>query len=113
MLPFDDVMAEIRASHERDRRTIKHGTSTFRPAQPDEGDMAWTVDQLESELRRQPQEVRDYLAEVLLDSLALDDDDEDAVEAEAHRRAMEVVRGEVEPVDADEVIAGLRARRRP
>jgi hypothetical protein len=75
--------------------------------------MALTVDQLESELRNQPQEVRDYLAEVLLDSLDSEDVDDDAVEAEAHRRAMEMVRGEVEGVDGDQVIAGLRARRRP
>lgn len=74
--------------------------------------MALTVDQLESELRNQPQEVRDYLAEVLLDSLEWEDKDDDAVEAEAHRRATEIVRGEVEGIDGDEVIAGLRARSR-
>lgn len=75
--------------------------------------MALTVDQLESELRNQPQEVRDYLAEVLLDTLESDDLDDDAVEAEAHRRAMEMVRGDVKGIDGDEVIAGLRARPRP
>jgi|GEM_PF-4370838 len=75
--------------------------------------MPLTVEQLESELRNQPQEVRDYLAEVLLDSLESDDSDDDAIEAEAHRRAMEAARGEAEEIDADEVIAQLRARRRP
>ena len=75
--------------------------------------MALTVGQLESELRNQPQEVRDYLAEVLLDSLESEDLDDDAVEAEAHRRAMESARGEAEEIDAEEVIAQLRARRRP
>ena len=72
-----------------------------------------SVEQLESELRNQPEEVRDYLAAVLLDTLDADEQDEDAIEAEAHRRAMEMVRGEVEGIDGDEAIARLRARRRP
>lgn len=75
--------------------------------------MGLTVEELESELRKQPEEVRDYLAAVLLDSLDEGDADEDAIEAEAHRRAMQMVTGEVEGVDGDEVIASLRARRRP
>jgi hypothetical protein len=75
--------------------------------------MALSVEQLESELRNQPEEVRDYLAAVLLDTLDADEEDEDAIEAEAHRRAMEMVRGEVEGIDGDEAIARLRARRRP
>ena len=75
--------------------------------------MALSVEQLESELRNQPEEVRDYLAAVLLDTLDADEQDEDAIEAEAHRRAMEMVRGEVEGIDGDEAIARLRARRRP
>jgi hypothetical protein len=75
--------------------------------------MALTVEELESELRKQPQEVRDYLAEVLLDTLDADEADDDVIEAEAHRRAMEAERGEAEEIDADEVIAQLRARYRP
>ncbi|HYR10361.1 MAG TPA: addiction module protein [Longimicrobium sp.] len=75
--------------------------------------MGLTVEELESELRSQPREVQDYLAEVLLDNLDdTEDFDDDALDAEAHRRAMEMVRGEVEGIDADEMIAGLRARRR-
>jgi hypothetical protein len=73
--------------------------------------MALTVEELESELRNQPREVQNYLAEVLLDTLDADEDaDDNAVEAEAHRRAMEAERGEAEEDDADEVIAQLRAR---
>lgn len=76
--------------------------------------MALTVEELESELRNQPREVQNYLAEVLLDTLDEDEElEDDAIEAEAHRRAMEMASGDVEGVDADEVIAGLRARRRP
>lgn len=75
--------------------------------------MALSLEQLESELRNQPRDVQNYLAEVLLDTLDGNEDvDDDAIEAEAHRRAMEMASGEVEGVDADEVIAGLRARRR-
>jgi hypothetical protein len=78
-----------------------------------EDGMGLTVEELESELRSQSREVQDYLAEVLLDNLDDTEDLEDeTLDAEAHRRAMEMVRGEVEGVDADEVIAGLRARRR-
>jgi hypothetical protein len=55
--------------------------------------MALTLKELESELRRQPPEVQAYLAEVLLDALDVDDTDEDADEAEVHRRAMEMERG--------------------
>ena len=76
--------------------------------------MALSLEQLESELRNQPRDVQNYLTEVLLDALDDGEDvDDDEVEAEAHRRAMEMASGEVEGVDADEVIAGLRARRRP
>jgi hypothetical protein len=74
--------------------------------------MGLTVEELESELRKQPEEVRDYLAAVLLDTLDADEEAVD-IEAEAHRRAMEMVRGEVEGIDGDEAIASLRARRRP
>lgn len=73
--------------------------------------MALSLEQLESELRNQPRDVQNYLAEVLLDTLdAAGDLDDDVVEAEAHRRAMEAERGEAEEIDADEVIAQLRAR---
>lgn len=73
--------------------------------------MALSVEELESELRNQPREVQNYLAEVLLDTLDADEDaGDDAIEAEAHRRAMEAERGEAEEDDADEVIAQLRAR---
>lgn len=75
--------------------------------------MALTVEELESELRKQPEEVRDYLAAVLLDTLDADDADEANMEAEIRRRSLEVDRGEAEEVDADEVVAQLRARRRP
>lgn len=75
--------------------------------------MPLTLEELEDELRRQPQEVQSYLAEMLLDSLGDGEVDEDAVETEAHRRAMEMERGEVEGVDGDVVIAMLRARPRP
>lgn len=51
-------------------------------------------------------------AETPIESLEPEDPEDDAVEAEAHRRAMEMVRGVVEGLDGDEVIAGLRARPR-
>lgn len=75
--------------------------------------MTMTLEQLENELRNQPAEVRDYLAGMLIDTLDPSDaEDDDAVEAEAHRRYRELASGEVEGVDGDEVIAQLRARRR-
>jgi hypothetical protein len=73
--------------------------------------MSMTVEQLETELRNQPEEVRDYLANMLMDTLDPSDEDEDAIEAEAHRRYLELESGEAEGIDGDEVIAQLRARR--
>lgn len=71
-----------------------------------------TLEQLEAELRNQPAEVRDYLASMLIETLdSAGTEDDDAVEAEAHRR-LELASGEVEGIDGDEVIAQLRARRR-
>lgn len=71
------------------------------------------LDDLASALARLPAPVRSYLAEVLLDSLTEEDEeDEIAIEEEAHRRALEVEHGEAEGVDADEVIAALRTRHR-
>ncbi len=64
------------------------------------------LQKLEAELLSLPFIVRRHLAHTLLDSV-----DEEEVEREAHRRALEAERGEAEEVDADEVIAGLRARR--
>jgi hypothetical protein len=64
------------------------------------------LQKLESELLSLPFVVRRHLAYTLLDSVYEEED-----EHEAHRRAMEMVRGEVDGVDADEVIAGLRRRR--
>ena len=75
-----------------------------------EEEMGLTVEELESELRNQPREVQNYLAEVLLALDDVDDLDDQAVEIEAHRRAIEAERGEAEEDDADEVIAQLRAR---
>ncbi|HLM66129.1 MAG TPA: addiction module protein [Longimicrobium sp.] len=74
--------------------------------------MSMTVEELEAELRNQPEEVRDYLANMLIETLDDADVDEDAVETEAHRRYLELESGEAEGVDGDEVIAQLRARRR-
>jgi hypothetical protein len=74
--------------------------------------MGLTVEQLEAELRKQPEEVRDYLAAVLLDTLDADEAEDADIEAEIRRRSLEVERGEAEEIDADEVIAQLRARRR-
>jgi Putative addiction module component len=71
-----------------------------------------TLEQLESELRKQPAEVRDYLAGLLIETLEPADDDEDGVEAEAHRRYLELESGAVKGIDGDEVIAQLQARRR-
>jgi hypothetical protein len=73
--------------------------------------MSMTLEQLEAELRNQPPEVRDYLAGMLIETLATADDDDDAVEAEAHRRYLELASGQAEGIDGDEVIAQLRARR--
>lgn len=73
--------------------------------------MSMTLGQLETELRRQPAEVRDYLANLLIETLDGSEADEDEIEAEAHRRYVELERGEVEGIDGDEVIAQLRARR--
>lgn len=70
-----------------------------------------TVEQLETELRKQPEEVRDYLASMLIGTLDPSDVDEDAIDAEAHRRYLEMESGEEKGVDGDEVIAQLRARR--
>lgn len=114
MLDFDEVMSEIRQASALPASSVRSEPSSLRSDGPNaRGQMALTVDELESELRRQPREVQNYLAEVLLDTLDDDADvDDDAIEAEAHRRAMEMVSGEVEGVDADEVIAQLRARRR-
>ena len=71
-----------------------------------------TLEQLEAELRNQSAEVRDYLASMLIETLDTTDvDDDDAVEAEAHRRYRELASGEAEGIDGDEVIAQLRARR--
>jgi hypothetical protein len=68
-----------------------------------------SLDDLASALLRLPPIVREYLGYALLDSTTGGDE---AIEEEAHRRAMEMERGEVVGVDADEVIAILRARRR-
>jgi hypothetical protein len=68
-----------------------------------------SLDDLASTLLRLPPVIREYLGNALLDSTM---DEDEAVEEEAHRRALEAVRGEVECVDADEVIATLRARTR-
>ncbi len=74
--------------------------------------MALTVEQLETELLKQPEDARVYLAAVLLDTLDADDANEDAVKAGAHRRATEVVRGEADGFDGDQASARLRARGR-
>lgn len=63
------------------------------------------LQKLESELLSLPFVVRRRLAHTLLESV-----DEDGVDQAAHRRAMEMERGEVQGVDADEMIAGLRSR---
>jgi hypothetical protein len=73
--------------------------------------MSMTLEQLETELRSQPEEVRDYLANMLMETLDPADVDDDAVEAEAHRRYLELESGDVAGIDGDEVIAQLRARR--
>jgi hypothetical protein len=113
MLDFDEVMSEMRQVAALASSSVRPEPSSLRSDGPNlRGRMALTVEQLESELRSQPREVQNYLAEVLLDTLDDADVDDDAIEAEAHRRAMEMVSGEVEGVDADEVIAQLRARRR-
>jgi hypothetical protein len=64
------------------------------------------LQKLEAELLCLPFVVRQHLAHSLLDSLG-----EDQVELEAHRRALQMERGEVDEIDADEVIAALRDRR--
>jgi hypothetical protein len=73
--------------------------------------MSMSLGQLETELRNQPAEVRDYLANLLIESLEAPDGDEDAIEAEAHRRYLELESGEADGIDGDEVLAQLRARR--
>ena len=114
MLDFDQVMSEIRRVSALPASPVRSEPSSLRSDGPNaRGQMALTIDELESELRRQPPEIRDYLAEVLLDSLELEDAGEEVTEAELARRGLEVERGEAEEVDADEVIAQLRARRRP
>jgi hypothetical protein len=114
MLDFDEVMSEMRQSSAIASLSVRSELSSLgSDGSNPRGQMALTVDQLESELRRQPPEIRDYLAEVLLDSLELEDAGEEVTEAELTRRALEVERGEAEEVDADEVIAQLRARCRP
>lgn len=71
-----------------------------------------TLEQLEAELRNQPAEVRDYLASMLIETLdTAYADDDDAVEAEAHRRYLDLASGQADGIDGDEVIAQLRARR--
>jgi hypothetical protein len=63
------------------------------------------LQKLESELLSLPFVVRKHLAYALLESV-----DEADADPEAHRRAMEMMSGEVQGADADEVIASLRAR---
>lgn len=65
------------------------------------------LQKLESELLSLPFIVRRHLAYSLLDSV-----DEGEVETEAHRRAMETERGGAEEMNADEVIADLRAHQK-
>ncbi|HEX2079404.1 MAG TPA: hypothetical protein VHG08_16885 [Longimicrobium sp.] len=114
MLDFDEVMREMRKTSALTTSSVPSERGSLRSGSPNpQGPMALTVDELESELRRQPPAIRDYLAEVLLDSLDLDDAGEEVTEAELARRGLEVERGEAEEADADEVIAQLRARRRP
>lgn len=72
--------------------------------------MSMTLEQLEAELRSQPDDVRDYLANMLIETLD-SPEDESADEAEAHRRYLEWKSGEVQGIDGDVVIAQLRARR--
>jgi hypothetical protein len=68
-----------------------------------------SLDDLASALLRLPPDVREYLGNALLDSTL---DDDEALEEGAHRRAPETEGGEADGIDADEVIASLRARRR-
>jgi hypothetical protein len=75
-----------------------------RKLDPASGQM--NLQKLESELLRLPFVVRQHLAYTLLESV----EDDEEVEIEVHRRSMEVERGEAEEIEADEVIAGLRAR---
>jgi putative addiction module component (TIGR02574 family) len=53
---------------------------------------------------------RNELAGMLYDSLPDEEEVEDAIEAEAHRRWLEFERGEVEGIPGDEAIELLRAR---
>jgi hypothetical protein len=73
--------------------------------------MSMTVEQLETELRNQPEEVRAYLASKLIETLDSPEVDDDAIEGEAHRRYLQLESGEEGGIDGDEVIAQLRARR--
>jgi hypothetical protein len=73
--------------------------------------MGLTLEELEAELRGQPAEVRDYLADLLIETLE-DADADGAVETEAHRRYLELESGLVEGIDGDSVIARLRSRQR-
>jgi Putative addiction module component len=72
-----------------------------------------SLDEFVSVLMRLPVAVREYLGSALLDSVTDEDEEaERAIDEEAHRRAMEMERGEVAGVDADDVIASLRMRDR-
>jgi hypothetical protein len=73
--------------------------------------MSMTVEQLEHELRDQPEEVRHYLASMLVDTLDSPGVDDDAIEADAHRRYLQMESGEEGGIDGEEAITQLRARR--
>lgn len=72
-----------------------------------------SLDEFVSLLMRLPVAVREYLGSALLDSVIdAEEEAERTIDAEAHRRAMEMERGAVAGVDADDVIASLRTRER-
>jgi putative addiction module component (TIGR02574 family) len=72
--------------------------------------MPLSNEQIKAEALRLPVRERALLAEELISSLDEDDDVEAAWTEEIERRVAEVREGRVELVDAEEVMARLRAR---
>jgi hypothetical protein len=73
-----------------------------------QAEMTIPVDQLERELLQLPRDVRAHLADVL--SASVEKEVAAAWDEEAERRHEAFLRGEIEAIPAEEVMAELRAR---
>ena len=74
--------------------------------------MKKALDRIEAEILALPEEDRAYLVDVLIASLEPPEEMDPEWMAELHRRREEVIRGEAELIDNEEVLARLLARLR-